>query len=264
MRALALPLELQDAVHQVLEHPGPGQRPLLGHVADQDHGDVVALGGARHPIGHLAHLSHRAGGAAQLRRVQGLDRVDHAHVRPLALQRGHHHIQVGLGHGRDPQRVSAQPAGAQGHLGGRFLAGDVERPPPGRRQTPQGHRGERGLPDAGRPAEEDQRARHQPSAQDAIELADPGLEPLHRRRSDVGQRDRRHRRRPAHRPAAPGGGQGRPLLDQRVPGAAAGALPEPLRRGVAAGGADVDGGGTGHAPEATRRLRRQPRRGAHP
>ena len=39
--ALALALELQHAVDEVLEHPRAGQRALLGHVADEQHGDAL-------------------------------------------------------------------------------------------------------------------------------------------------------------------------------------------------------------------------------
>ena len=42
--ALALALELEHGVHQVLERPRARERPLLGHVADQQHGHVQALG----------------------------------------------------------------------------------------------------------------------------------------------------------------------------------------------------------------------------
>ena len=61
VRALALALELQHAVDQVLEHARAGQRALLGHVADEHDGDVALLGHARDAVGHLAHLADGAG-----------------------------------------------------------------------------------------------------------------------------------------------------------------------------------------------------------
>ena len=42
--ALALALELQHAVDEVLEHARAGERALLGHVADEQHGGAAALG----------------------------------------------------------------------------------------------------------------------------------------------------------------------------------------------------------------------------
>ena len=37
-------LELDDDVDEVLEDPGPGDRAVLGHVADEEHGDASRLG----------------------------------------------------------------------------------------------------------------------------------------------------------------------------------------------------------------------------
>ena len=65
--ALALALELEDAVHEVLEHARPGERALLGHVAHEQHRDAALLGDAHQPAGDLADLAHRAGRAGQRR-----------------------------------------------------------------------------------------------------------------------------------------------------------------------------------------------------
>ena len=58
---LPLALEVQDAVDQVLERPRPGERPLLGHVPDQDQGDVEPLGGLEQRRGRLPHGADAAG-----------------------------------------------------------------------------------------------------------------------------------------------------------------------------------------------------------
>ena len=86
------------------------------------------LGQARDPVGDLAHLADAARGAGQVARVQRLDRVDHAHLGPLGLQRGEHRVQVGLGEHGHLQRRAGQPLGPQPDLRRGLLAGDVERP----------------------------------------------------------------------------------------------------------------------------------------
>ena len=58
--ALALALELEHAVDQVLEHPRAGQRALLGDVADEQHRDRARLGQPRDAVGDLAHLADRS------------------------------------------------------------------------------------------------------------------------------------------------------------------------------------------------------------
>ena len=95
--ALALALELQHAVDEVLEHARPGERALLGDVADEQDRGARLL---RHPgdaAGDLAHLADRAGRAGQLGRVQRLHGVDDADLGPLDLERGHDGLEVGLG-----------------------------------------------------------------------------------------------------------------------------------------------------------------------
>ncbi len=78
---MGVALEIQHRVHDMLQHARPGQRAFLGDVADQNDGDVLALGDARQLRGALAHLRHRTGRRSELFGIHGLDRVDHHHVR---------------------------------------------------------------------------------------------------------------------------------------------------------------------------------------
>ena len=87
VRAVAVALELEHAVDEVLEHARPGDRAVLRHVADEEDRDAALLGDAQEPRGRLAHLGDRAGRGAELGRVERLDRVDHRNVGPLALER---------------------------------------------------------------------------------------------------------------------------------------------------------------------------------
>ena len=115
--ALALALELEHAVHEVLEHARAGERALLGHVAHEDHRHAALLRHAHQAPGDLAHLPDGARRAGHAVRVEGLHGVDHADVGPLGLERGDDRLEIGLRHDRHAQRVlarAARPAGAPG------------------------------------------------------------------------------------------------------------------------------------------------------
>ena len=109
--------------------------------------------------------------------MQRLHRVDHAHLGPLGLERGEHRVQVGLGQHGHLQRRAGQPLGAQPDLRRGLLPGDVERPAPGALEVPERHRRQRRLADAGRAADQHERAGHQPAAEDPVQLADAGVQP---------------------------------------------------------------------------------------
>ena len=101
MRVVAVALELEHAVDEMLEHARPGDRAVLRHVSDEDRRHALLLGDAQQPTGCLAHLADRARRRAELGRVQRLDRVDHADVRALLLERRAHGFELGLGEDLD-------------------------------------------------------------------------------------------------------------------------------------------------------------------
>ena len=120
-------LEGQHDVDQVLQQPGPGDRAVLGDVADDDHRHPAPLGHPDQRAGHLAHLGHPAGGAVGLGGADRLHRVeDHQRRRDL-LDVAEHRAQVGLGGQVELVGQRVGPAGPQPHLGGGLLAGDVQR-----------------------------------------------------------------------------------------------------------------------------------------
>ena len=136
MCVVAVALELKDAVDEVLEHPRPRDRPVLRHVTHEDRRDSLLLGDAKQSAGRLPHLPDRAGSGAELGRVQRLHRVDHAHVRPLALERRADRLELGLG--QDLDVLGAPEAlGAKLDLRHRLLAGDEQRPAPGPCHVPE-------------------------------------------------------------------------------------------------------------------------------
>ena len=159
--ALALALEEEHAVDQVLEHARPGDGALLGHVPDQDHRAVDPLGDLHDRVRRLADLARPIPARrSSPSRVQRLDRVDHAGVGPLGLERREDVLERGLGDRRDGERAPRRAA--------RRAAGPA-RPTPRRRrracggpragQVAERHPGQRRLADPGRAAEQDQRAR---------------------------------------------------------------------------------------------------------
>jgi hypothetical protein len=92
IRVVLLALEVEHGVHQVLEHARPGQRPFLGHVANQERRDATSLG-ERHQAGAaLAHLGHAARRGLDVGQKDGLDRVHDQGTRldriELTLHRG--------------------------------------------------------------------------------------------------------------------------------------------------------------------------------
>ena len=172
MGAVAVALELENAVDQMLEDTWAGHRAVLRHVADEEDGDAVLLRDAQETRGRLADLRHRPGRRSDLLRPERLDGVDDADAGLLPLERLAHELELRLG--EDLHVVAAaQPGGAQLDLRDRLLARDEER------ATSRSHRAERAqeqrrLADAGLAADEDERRRHEPSAEDTVELGHAG------------------------------------------------------------------------------------------
>jgi hypothetical protein len=89
-RVVPLAVEGQHRVDQVLEHPGPGQAALLGHVPHQDHADAPGLGLADQALGTAPHLPDRPGRRRDVGVVHRLDGVDHDHVGCQRVDVGDH------------------------------------------------------------------------------------------------------------------------------------------------------------------------------
>ena len=243
VRALALALELQHAVDEVLEHARAGQRALLGHVADEQHRDPARLRQPRDPVGDLAHLADASPPRRSGRCACSVctESITHTSGRSASASPA-----------RCPGRSRPAPGTCSAAPGSRsarsrICAADsspetysVRRPAPSR--LPSAIDVSVDLPMPGRAADQHERAGHEPAAEDPVQLADPGLQPRVPRRLDLVQPQRldraplRRRARAARRAL---------LLDERVPLAAAGALPHPARRLGGAGGADEDGGWRG-------------------
>ena len=126
---VAVALEGQHGVDQVLEQAGAGQGPLLGDMADQDGRGPRRLGHGRQLLGAAPHLDHRARARVQVRVPHGLDGVDHHHVRAGSAR------TAARMPGRDVSATSHSPGtrassrcGPAPHLGGRLLGRDQQGP----------------------------------------------------------------------------------------------------------------------------------------
>ncbi len=210
-------------------------------MANQDGRDVGVLGMAQQPAGDLANLKDRAGRARDVRMVQRLDRIDGQDLGPHLGRHGQHPLGVGLAEQMHAVAGDAQALGAQLGLMRGLLPRDVQDLTRAR-QSLERHQEERGLPDAGIPAQQDEGARHQSPAQHAIELADPGGRA--RRGIDLNGGERLGNR-PRRGPSA-GSDRVDQLLDQCSPGLAVGAPAQPLGALVAAGLTGMDEASFGH------------------
>ncbi len=117
---------MQDHVDQVLQGARPGDRAVLGHVADQDSGQRSLLGQADQGRGDLAHLGHAAWHAIDPGRREGLYRVHDQQARPDRLDVREQRGQVGLSREEEVLSDGTDPVGALPHLSRGLLAGDVQ------------------------------------------------------------------------------------------------------------------------------------------
>ena len=119
-------LELHDDVDQVLEHPGPCDGTVLGHVPHEEHGDAARLGDLDERGGDLAHLRDVARGALDLGAADRLHRVDNHERWIYLLDLREDGAEVGLGGEVEAISDSTNALGAATDLRRRLLAGDVE------------------------------------------------------------------------------------------------------------------------------------------
>ena len=122
---LPLALEVKHAVDQVLEGAGPGQRALLGHVADQDQRHVEPLRRLEQRRRSPRGLRRRCPGAESGIASVWTESITQAAGRS-ASSGGEDGLERGLGEHRHGERRLAEPLGAAADLRRRLLAGDVE------------------------------------------------------------------------------------------------------------------------------------------
>ena len=102
-RRVPLALEVDHGVDEVLECLGPGDRTVLRHVTDEDHGDPVTLGEVHQAERRFADLADAPGRPVELVDRGGLDRIDDDHDRALGPRSIHDPADVVLG--EDPDAI---------------------------------------------------------------------------------------------------------------------------------------------------------------
>jgi len=186
----ALPLEVEHGVHHVLERLGAGDSATLGHVTDEEYRRARGLREPHQPCGALPHLAHVARRALELLRVGGLDRVhehDAAAQRPRVVQ---DRLESSLAEHVHSARVHRQPVSAQPDLVRRLLPGHIQGGNPSVLESRGALEQQRGLPDAGLAAHQDDGAGDDAAAEHVVELVEAGLPPLHGPAGQVGETGR--------------------------------------------------------------------------
>ncbi len=102
----ALAFERQHDVDDVLERLGPGQRAVLGHVADEDHRDAVLLGVRLQPRGGLARPGRRSPQGPRGRRRSASGSSRRPEARGGGLGRGDDALDDGLRQDVDRSRAA--------------------------------------------------------------------------------------------------------------------------------------------------------------
>ncbi len=188
VEAVAVALELEHRVDHVLQHPGAGDRALLGHVPDEEDGGAGVLGQAQEAARRFAHLAHAARRRRERVAVERLHGVDDDERRARGGDGLEDGLELGLGEDVDVGGAPADALGAHLDLRRRLLAADEQRRPAGG-DVVEHLQEQRGLADAGLAADQHERARDDAAAEHAVELVDAAREPLGGRRDDLGQTD---------------------------------------------------------------------------
>ncbi len=125
-RVPRISLEGEHGVDEVLERSRAGNRPVLRHVAHQEHRHFEGLRQRQDPRGRLAHLGDRPRRRTKFRDVKRLDRVDHGHARADLAQRPKHCFHLRGSKHEDRLAPQSEPLGAHARLLGRLLARHVK------------------------------------------------------------------------------------------------------------------------------------------
>ena len=202
--ALALALELQHAVHQVLEHARARERALLGHVAHQHRRRCRAPWPRRisRPATSRTWPTEPGAPVSAGSYSTCTESTTHTSGRSASIVASTASRSVSATIGTPGRAGRAAPRAASP---ARPTPRRTRRAPCGRRRRGcrARARGERGLADAGRAAEQHQRAGHEAAAEHAVELADAGRQPRDRRRLDVARAPPGVSARPAERARVP-------------------------------------------------------------
>ena len=172
MRMMALALEIQDGIDDVLERLGPGEIAVLRDVSDQHDRHVAALRGEQQMRRDFAHLADAAGGGLKPRGEDRLNRIDDHErgLEPFDLLEDA--LEARFGEQIQRRAIDREPLAAQLDLVLRLLARAVEDRAYGARDVRRDLQQQRRLSDTRLAAEQHERAGDDAAPEDAIELGD--------------------------------------------------------------------------------------------
>ena len=93
---VTFPFKVKHRIHHMFQHSRSRQGSFLGHMADDKDGDVIGLGQLHEFSCHLAYLRNRSLHSRNLRRHNGLDRIDDKKVWLDSLHLSSHALHIGL------------------------------------------------------------------------------------------------------------------------------------------------------------------------
>ncbi len=176
--ALALALELQHAVDEVLEHARARERAVLGDVADEDHGDRLRLGQLHDPRRRPRAPGRPSPGAPESSRErERLHGVDHARRRGARRRASSSTASRSVSASTGTvaaRRRRREPLGAQPDLPADSSPLTYRVRAPARCRWPSTMLVSVDLPIPGEPPSSTSEPGHEASAEDPVELADPG------------------------------------------------------------------------------------------
>ena len=180
MGVVAVALELQHAVDEVLEDARPGNRAVLRHVPDEERRDAALLRDAQQPAGGLAHLGTRSRAPSRAPAEQSVCTESITQTARAARVSSVSQTDVELGLGEDLDVRRQPPSRAA-----RSFTCATDSSPVIRSARRSRLRSRRArcrssvdLPTPGLAADEDERRGHEPAAEHAVELRDAGGDPL--------------------------------------------------------------------------------------
>lgn len=168
VQVVLVALELENSVHNVLQHLGARDAAFLVDVADEDDRRMRLLGKAQDAGGTLAHLGDAAGRGLQRFGRDGLYGVDDDQVGTGILDVDVNLFERCLANDEAVGRLFGQALGTQLQLAGAFFARDVEHAFLCQSQNGLQHQGR--FADTRLATYQHQRALHQSAAQHAVQL----------------------------------------------------------------------------------------------
>jgi len=170
-RHVAVPLELQNHVHRVLQRARPGEAAFLGDLPDEDDGRAAAPRDGNQQFRRSAHLRRATRRCVEVGAAHRLHAVHDADHRSALVDEGRDLRDIGRVDDAHLAAVCTDTPRAARYLRGGFLAADVERLFAGVSGDRE-HQG--GFADARFAAHDDDAPRDRAAAQHAIEFVAAG------------------------------------------------------------------------------------------